>query len=267
MLNQFKDYAPVIEIAVLKSMGEAGEAGKRDVLIKVEALSEDRNPVVKSVSIEGIENANLSLKMLGFDLYASDEVKGVKVLSGVVKVIASINNGTENREYTLHTPEIEVQPINLKDGTFPPIMEVKNTIERAWLDAFSDALSDIIDQTTVITGNLKLESPYSLDAEKVVGKSDADTSQASSKKFWIGVVVAAVVVFISTMLLINYFKKSNEEPVPVAETQQIEQVSGNNPGVAPTESPQATPQPQTESEAIESEVLDEFGLESNVSLD
>lgn len=192
----------------------------------------------------------------------------MKFISGSIKVIASTNNGANQREYTLHTPQVEVQPINLKDSTYPPISEVKSQIERAWFNSFAEALSDIIDQTTVITGNLSVDNPYNLNAEeaslKPSGKSKSNNTKPNSKKFWIGVVGAAIVVFLVSLLLINYLKSDNAQPgtelreMPGVELQEITDA-------AP--SPQEQQQVQNESEAIESELLDEFGLESNVSLD
>lgn len=282
MLSQFKDYIPVIEIAVLKSMGEAGASGSRDVLIKVESLSSELNPVVKSVSIEKIENVNLSLKLSGFDFYEMsepDDDQDFKILDGTVEIIATLNNGSEKRNYILHEPKIRVDSVN---GNFPAIGEVKSIVERAWFNSFAEALSDIIDQTTVITGNISQDNPYNLDAEEITSSVEPVTKERklSSNKlsFWIAVISIAVIVFILTAGTkiyngISGNNSGNQTNQELSLTNDTESQTYQEPSLINSEGSQTYQEPTLidnaadEQATIETEILDEFGLESNVSLD
>ena len=156
------NYVPGFEIAVLKSLGEAGDQGKRDVVIKVESGKQDLNETVQSITIPEVSSVNLSIKINGFDIYEEKADLGIKTLSGNIIIVAKIN-GEVVKEYKVHSPIVPISPINAKDNVYPPIIESKQFIERAWFSSFAEALSDIIDQTTVITGNQAAFNPYSLE--------------------------------------------------------------------------------------------------------
>lgn len=277
-----QNYEPMFEIAVLKSLGEAGEEGKRDVVIKIESGKEDLNESVHSLTIPQINEVNLSLKINGFDIYEDNADLGIKTLSGNIIIVAKIN-GEVVEEFKAHSPIIPISPINAKDNTFPPIIESKQFIERAWYSSFAEALTDIIDQTTVITGNQAAFNPYTLESSEINTMSNPKrqgekaAKSTSPLRYWGGVALITVAAFVIVLLGFKFINnKSNEQQVaPQASTQGgIQQVpydesqdvanQGSFPPVPQIN--EGTGQPNSEQQ-IEAEVLDEFGLESTVNLE
>lgn len=276
------NYVPAFEIAVLKSLGESGEQGKRDVVIKVESGKEDLNETVHSITIPEINAVNLSLKINGFDIYEDNSELGIKTLSGNIVIVAKINGETV-KEYKVHTPVVPISPLNAKDKSYPPILESKQFIERAWYSSFAEALSDIIDQTTVITGNQAAFNPYSLDSTEsstmANPKRKIETSAKSDSplRFWGGVSIIAIVVFIIVLGGMKFINSSTNEQqaqqqssvpggiqqVPYDESQDVQ----NQGSFAPVPQLEGGAGEQNSEQQIEAEVLDEFGLESKVSLD
>lgn len=275
------NYVPAFEIAVLKSLGEAGEQGKRDVVIKVESGKEDLNETVHSITIPEINAVNLSLKINGFDIYEDNAELGIKTLSGNIIVVGKIN-GEAVKEFKIHSPVVPISPINAKENVFPPILDSKQLIERAWYSAFAEALSDIIDQTTVITGNHTAFNPYSLE----MGESNTmanpkrqiekGTKDESPVRFWGRIAIIAILVFGLVLGGLQFIKNSSNEqqaqqnptqsgiqPVPYDESQDVQ----NQGSFPPVPQLNGSSGEQNSEQQIEAEVLDEFGLESNVSLD
>lgn len=272
------NYVPAFEIAVLKSLGEAGEKGKRDVVVKVESGKEDLNETVHSITIPEINTVNLSLKINGFDIYEDNADLGIKTLSGNIIVVAKIN-GEVVQEFKVHSPVVPISPANAKENVFPPILESKQFIERAWYSSFAEALSDIIDQTTVITGNQAAFNPYSLESGEnntmANPKRQAEKAAKTNSpiRYWGGVSIIAIVVFIAVLGGMKFINNSSNEQqaqqnpaqngiqqVPYDESQDLQ-----NQGAFPQVS--GVGGAQNSEQQIEAEVLDEFGLESNVSLD
>ncbi|MCP0917783.1 hypothetical protein MUB04_14705 [Acinetobacter indicus] len=276
-----QNYEPTFEIAVLKSIGEAGEEGKRDVVIKIESGKEDLNESVHSLTIPQISEVNLSLKINGFDIYEDNADLGIKTLSGNIIIVAKIN-GEVVEEFKVHSPVVPISPINAKDNIFPPIIESKQFIERAWYSSFAEALTDIIDQTTVITGNQAAFNPYTLESSEsntmANPKRQSEKAQSTSPlRYWGGVALITVAAFVIVLLGFKFINnKSNEQQtVPQASTQGgVQQVpydesqdianQGSFPPVPQLND--GTNQPNSEQQ-IEAEVLDEFGLESTVNLE
>lgn len=277
-----QNYAPMFEIAVLKSLGEAGEEGKRDVVIKIESGKEDLNESVHSLTIPQINEVNLSLKINGFDIYEDNADLGIKTLSGNIIIVAKLN-GEVVEEFKVHSPIIPISPINAKDNTFPPIIESKQFIERAWYSSFAEALTDIIDQTTVITGNQAAFNPYTLESSEIntmanpKRQSEKAAKSTSPLRYWGGVALITVAAFVIVLLGFKFINnKSNEQQaVPQASTQGgVQQIPYDesqdiaNQGSFPPvpQFNEGTGQPNSEQQ-IEAEVLDEFGLESTVNLE
>ena len=276
-----QNYEPTFEIAVLKSIGEAGEEGKRDVVIKIESGKEDLNESVHSLTIPQISEVNLSLKINGFDIYEDNADLGIKTLSGNIIIVAKIN-GEVVEEFKVHSPVVPISPINAKDNIFPPIIESKQFIERAWYSSFAEALTDIKDQTTVITGNQAAFNPYTLESSEsntmANPKRQSEKAQSTSPlRYWGGVALITVAAFVIVLLGFKFINnKSNEQQtVPQASTQGgVQQVpydesqdianQGSFPPVPQLND--GTNQPNSEQQ-IEAEVLDEFGLESTVNLE
>lgn len=275
-----QNYTPMFEIAVLKSLGEPGEQGKRDVVVKVETGKEDLNESVHTISIPEINEVNLSLKINGFDTYEDNTDLGIKTLSGDIIIVAKIN-GQVTEEFKIHSPIVPISPINAKDNSFPPIQEVKKFIETAWYTVFGEALSDIIDQTTVITGNQIAFNPYDLDASETSSmantkrQNDAKNGKAFNMPYWGGVVLITIVVFGIVLGGLKFINKSSNEQqqvqqqgsniqqVPYDESKDVE----NRGSFAPVPQLGGGTSEQNSEKQVEAEVLDEFGLESNVSLD
>lgn len=275
------NYVPGFEIAVLKSLGEAGEQGKRDVVIKVESGKEDLNETVQSITIPEISSVNLSIKTNGFDIYEENADLGIKTLSGNIIIVAKIN-GEVVKEYKVHSPVVPISPINAKDNVYPPILESKQFIERAWFASFAEALSDIIDQTTVITGNQAAFNPYSLESGESNSMANPKRQVEKSAKsdsplrYWGGVAIIAIIVFgavLGGMKLIkdrSSEQQAQENPaqssiqqVPYDESQDVQ----NQGSFPPVPQLNGSVGEQNSEQQIEAEVLDEFGLESNVSLE
>lgn len=275
------NYVPGFEIAVLKSLGEAGEQGKRDVVIKVESGKEDLNETVQSITIPEISSVNLSIKTNGFDIYEENAGLGIKTLSGNIIIVAKIN-GEVVKEYKVHSPVVPISPINAKDNVYPPILESKQFIERAWFASFAEALSDIIDQTTVITGNQAAFNPYSLESGESNSMANPKRQVEKSAKsdsplrYWGGVAIIAIIVFgavLGGMKLIkdrSSEQQAQENPaqssiqqVPYDESQDVQ----NQGSFPPVPQLNGSVGEQNSEQQIEAEVLDEFGLESNVSLE
>lgn len=275
------NYVPGFEIAVLKSLGEAGEQGKRDVVIKVESGNQDLNETVQSITIPEVSSVNLSIKINGFDIYEEKADLGIKTLSGNIIIVAKIN-GEVVKEYKVHSPIVPISPINAKDNVYPSILESKQFIERAWFSSFAEALSDIIDQTTVITGNQAAFNPYSLELGESNSMANPKRQVKNSAKsnsplrYWGGVVIIAIIVFgvvLGGMKLIkdrSSAQNAQDNPaqggvqqVPHDESNDVQNQGSFPPG------PQLNGSvgEQNSEQQIEAEVLDEFGLEANVSLE
>lgn len=275
------NYVPGFEIAVLKSLGEAGEQGKRDVVIKVESGKQDLNETVQSITIPEVSSVNLSIKINGFDIYEEKADLGIKTLSGNIIIVAKIN-GEVVKEYKVHSPIVPISPINTKDNVYPPILESKQFIERAWFSSFAEALSDIIDQTTVITGNQAAFNPYSLE----LGESNSmanpkhqvekSAKSDSPLRYWGGVVIIAIIVFGAVLGGMKLIKDRSSEQtaqdnpaqggiqqVPYDESKDVQ----NQGSFPPVPQLNGSVGEQNSEQQIEAEVLDEFGLEANVSLE
>lgn len=275
------NYVPGFEIAVLKSLGEAGEQGKRDVVIKVESGKEDLNETVQSITIPEVSSVNLSIKTNGFDIYEENADLGIKTLSGNIIIVAKIN-GEVVKEYKVHSPVVPISPINAKDNVYPPILESKQFIERAWFASFAEALSDIIDQTTVITGNQAAFNPYSLESGESNSMANPKRQVEKSAKsdsplrYWGGVAIIAIIVFGAVLGGMKLIKDRSSEQqvqanpaqsgiqqVPYDESQDVQ----NQGSFPPVPQLNGSVGEQNSEQQIEAEVLDEFGLESNVSLE
>lgn len=275
------NYVPGFEIAVLKSLGEAGEQGKRDVVIKVESGNQDLNETVQSITIPEVSSVNLSIKINGFDIYEEKADLGIKTLSGNIIIVAKIN-GEVVKEYKVHSPIVPISPINAKDNVYPPILESKQFIERAWFSSFAEALSDIIDQTTVITGNQAAFNPYSLELGESNSMANPKRQVENSAKsnsplrYWGGVVIIAIIVFgvvLGGMKLIkdrSSAQNAQDNPaqggvqqVPYDESNDVQ----NQGSFPPVPQLNGSVGEQNSEQQIEAEVLDEFGLEANVSLE
>ncbi len=275
------NYVPGFEIAVLKSLGEAGEQGKRDVVIKVESGKQDLNETVQSITIPEVSSVNLSIKINGFDIYEENADLGIKTLSGNIIIVAKIN-GEVVKEYKVHSPIVPISPINAKDNVYPPILESKQFIERAWFSSFAEALSDIIDQTTVITGNQAAFNPYSLELGESNSMANPKRQVENSAKsnsplrYWGGVVIIAIIVFgvvLGGMKLIkdrSSAQNAQDNPaqggvqqVPYDESNDVQ----NQGSFPPVPQLNGSVGEQNSEQQIEAEVLDEFGLEANVSLE
>lgn len=278
------NYFPTFEIAVLQSLGEAGAQGQRDVVIKVESGKEDLNENVQSITIPSINEVNLSMKLTGFDIYQDNSELGLKTLSGDIFIVAKKNNQQEEQLYKIHSPVVPISPLNAKDNTYPPIKDSKQFIERAWFSAFGEALSDIIDQTTVITGNQAAFNPYDLsssESENMVNPKHSKKEVKSGFKlpYWGGVALIAVVVFCIVLVGLKFINNSSSEQQQ-SDQQQVTTTGGiqqipydesndvsNQGSFAPVPQSSGESSQQNSEQQIEAEVLDEFGLESNVSLD
>lgn len=275
------NYVPGFEIAVLKSLGEAGEQGKRDVVIKVESGNQDLNETVQSITIPEVSSVNLSIKINGFDIYEEKADLGIKTLSGNIIIVAKIN-GEVVKEYKVHSPIVPISPINAKDNVYPSILESKQFIERAWFSSFAEALSDIIDQTTVITGNQAAFNPYSLELGESNSMANPKRQVENSAKsnsplrYWGGVVIIAIIVFgvvLGGMKLIrdrSSAQNAQDNPaqggvqqVPYDESNDVQ----NQGSFPPVPQLNGSVGEQNSEQQIEAEGLDEFGLEANVSLE
>ncbi len=275
------NYVPGFEIAVLKSLGEAGDQGKRDVVIKVESGKQDLNETVQSITIPEVSSVNLSIKINGFDIYEEKADLGIKTLSGNIIIVAKIK-GEVVKEYTVHSPIVPISPINAKDNVYPSILESKQFIERAWFSSFAEALSDIIDQTTVITGNQAAFNPYSLELGESNSMANPKRQVKNSAKsnsplrYWGGVVIIAIIVFgvvLGGMKLIkdrSSAQNAQDNPaqggvqqVPYDESNDVQ----NQGSFPPVPQLNGSVGEQNSEQQIEAEVLDEFGLEANVSLE
>ena len=275
------NYVPGFEIAVLKSLGEAGEQGKRDVVIKVESGKQDLNETVQSITIPEVSSVNLSIKINGFDIYEENADLGIKTLSGNIIIVAKIN-GEVVKEYKVHSPIVPISPINAKDNVYPSILESKQFIERAWFSSFAEALSDIIDQTTVITGNQAAFNPYSLELGESNSMANPKRQVENSAKsnsplrYWGGVVIIAIIVFgvvLGGMKLIkdrSSAQNAQDNPaqggvqqVPYDESNDVQ----NQGSFPPVPQLNGSVGEQNSEQQIEAEGLDEFGLEANVSLE
>lgn len=275
------NYVPGFEIAVLKSLGEAGDQGKRDVVIKVESGKQDLNETVQSITIPEVSSVNLSIKINGFDIYEEKADLGIKTLSGNIIIVAKIN-GEVVKEYKVHSPIVPISPINAKDNVYPPIIESKQFIERAWFSSFAEALSDIIDQTTVITGNQAAFNPYSLELGESNSMANPKRQVENSAKsnsplrYWGGVVIIAIIVFgvvLGGMKLIrdrSSAQNAQDNPaqggvqqVPYDESNDVQ----NQGSFPPVPQLNGSVGEQNSEQQIEAEGLDEFGLEANVSLE
>ncbi|HFG7030346.1 TPA: hypothetical protein ACGIK9_002831 [Acinetobacter baumannii] len=269
-------HEPEIEVAVYKKEGINTVDGGRDVVIKTKTDELDLNQTVGTLTIPNIEKASLSIVLRGFDLLEESGDNEYKIISGNIYIKALIDEEEDPKLYPLHNLKLKIYPINTKTNTFPSIHEVSSAIDKVWKDAFGEALADIFDQTTIITGNVSPDlQQYALDNNDQVSMRPHRSTKSNPESktdsfFWLkvgGIAIICTILIFAGIRFISSKSSTNIQEAQLADQQTSGGLQLKPEQLPPEQLPDTAASGHNSEKAIEKEVLDEFGLESNVNLD